>query len=292
MYNKPSWLKVKSIMSGEYLSTLDIVKKNNLHTICESASCPNIGECWSKGHATFLVMGNICTRHCRFCDVPKGIPGQLDQLEPDHIASAVKKMKLKHVVITSVDRDDLKDGGAGHFVKIILKIQKYSPGTTIELLTPDFLRKDESLTLQTLAMVDFAIFGHNIETVPSLYKKIRPISKYDQSLHILKQMKKLRPDIFTKSAIMLGLGETHEEVVQVLKDLRDNNVDFAVINQYLRPSEKHAEVKRYITPEEFNEYKRIAEDMGFLAVRSSPLTRSSHAAGDDYEILRKKTSKL
>jgi lipoic acid synthetase len=287
---KPHWLKVKAPIGKQLDETTKIVEKNGLNTVCEEAACPNRGECWSKQHAAFMILGSVCTRACRFCNVKTGKPDQLDPHEPEKLAQAVVEMNLKHVVITSVDRDDLDDGGASHFANCINSIRKRSPNTTIEVLTPDFLRKGDSYKLVVDAKPD--VFNHNIETVPSLYSYIRPGARYFNSLDLLNKVKQLDNSIFTKSGIMLGLGETETEVLQVMDDLRAANVDFMTIGQYLRPTPAHAEVKKYVTPEEFQYYYQAAVAKGFLMVASSPLTRSSYHADDDFEKLsaaRKKT---
>ena len=281
---KPSWIRVKAGGSKEYAKTRDIVRANGLHTVCEEAGCPNIGECWEKRHATMMIMGDTCTRACAFCNVRTGLPAALDTNEPSRVADAVAQLGLEHVVITSVDRDDLADGGARHFANVIGAIRNAAPKTTIEILTPDFLRKDGALEVVVEARPD--VFNHNLETVPGLYLKIRPGSRYFHSLRLLQRVKELSPEMFTKSGIMVGLGEEREEVLQLMDDLRSANVDFLTIGQYLQPTRKHAEVKRYVTPEEFSSYERTARTKGFLLVSSSPLTRSSYHAGDDFERLR------
>ncbi|MBS0235815.1 MAG: lipoyl synthase [Proteobacteria bacterium] len=281
---KPDWIRVKAPTSAQFHEVRELARKHNLNTVCEEAACPNIGECWQKQHATFMILGSVCTRSCRFCNVATGMPDKLDPHEPDNIAEAVFKLGLKHVVITSVDRDDLPDGGAAHFVQCINKIRLRSPGTTVEILTPDFLRKDGAIETVVAAQPD--VYNHNIETVPSLYQKIRPGARYFHSLHLLNQVKKLNPKIFTKSGIMVGLGETQEEVLQVMDDLRSANVDFITIGQYLQPTPNHAEVARYVHPDEFDYYARIARVKGFLMVSASPLTRSSYHAGEDFAILQ------
>ena len=285
MAKKPSWIKVKAPLSKGYKDTKRIVKKNNLKTICEEASCPNIGECWSKGHATFLIMGDICTRGCAFCNVKTGVPFKLDVLEPDRIGRAVSKMNLSHVVVTSVDRDDLPDGGAQHYVKTIDAIKKYSPSTTIEILTPDFLKCDDDVIFQILNS-EPDVFNHNLETVPSLYPVVRPGARYFASLELLKNSKKNNNRIFTKSGIMVGLGEEHDEIIQVMDDLRSADVDFLTIGQYLQPSIKHHPLVRYYNPDEFKQLELIAKSKGFLLVSSSPLTRSSYHADEDFAKLQ------
>ncbi len=282
---KPEWIRSKLSNSKEFFLTKTIVNKNNLVTVCQEANCPNITECWSKRHATFLIMGNTCTRACAFCDVITGKPKALDSFEPYEIANAVKKLNLKHAVITSVDRDDLNDGGANHFYEVIVETRKLNPSTTIEALTPDFLRKGESYKKIVEAAPD--VFNHNIETVPGLYRQVRPGSRYFASVELLKNIKKINKNIFTKSGIMVGLGENQDEILQVMDDLRSANVDFLTIGQYLQPSAKHHPLDRYYKPEEFEELKTIAESKGFLLVSSSPLTRSSYHADEDFTVLQK-----
>ena len=281
---KPEWIRSKLTNSKEFFLTKTIVNKNNLVTVCQEANCPNITECWSKRHATFMIMGDTCTRACAFCDVKTGVPGKLDQLEPVKIAEAVKKLNLKHVVITSVDRDDLDDGGSEHFFEVINQTRKSNPNTTIEVLTPDFLRKGDAYKKVLDAKPD--VFNHNIETVPSLYLKVRPGSRYFASLELLKNVKKLNKNIFTKSGIMVGLGETRDEILQVMDDLRAADVDFITIGQYLQPSTKHYPLDRYYTPKEFEDLGTIAKAKGFLLVSSSPLTRSSYHADEDFAKLQ------
>ncbi len=281
---KPEWIRSKLTNSKEFFLTKTIVNNNNLVTVCQEANCPNITECWSKRHATFMIMGDTCTRACAFCDVKTGIPGKLDQLEPVKIAEAVKKLNLKHVVITSVDRDDLDDGGSEHFFEVINQTRKSNPNTTIEVLTPDFLRKGDAYKKVLDAKPD--VFNHNIETVPSLYLKVRPGSRYFASLELLKNTKKVNKNIFTKSGIMVGLGETRDEILQVMDDLRAADVDFITIGQYLQPSTKHYPLDRYYTPKEFEDLGRIAKAKGFLLVSSSPLTRSSYHADEDFAKLQ------
>ena len=283
---KPSWIRTKILDSQNYFQTKLILNKKKLHTVCQEANCPNIYECWSKRHATFLIMGDVCTRACGFCDVKTGKPSFLDPKEPLKIAQATKELNLKHVVITSVDRDDLKDGGANHFSKVIKETRKLNKNTTIEVLTPDFLRKGESYKKVVLANPD--VFNHNIETVPSLYRAVRPGSRYFASVDLLKSAKEINKTIFTKSGIMLGLGETKEEVLQVMDDLLTAKVDFLTIGQYLQPSVKHYPLNRYVHPDEFQEFKEIAISKGFLIVSSSPLTRSSYHADEDFAVLQKK----
>jgi len=281
---KPDWIRSKLTNSREFFLTKTIVNNNNLVTVCQEANCPNITECWSKRHATFMIMGDTCTRACAFCDVKTGVPGNLDPLEPIKIADAVKKLKLKHVVITSVDRDDLDDGGSEHFYNVINQTRKSNPNTTIEVLTPDFLRKGEAYKKVIDAKPD--VFNHNIETVPSLYLKVRPGSRYFASLELLKNAKKIDKNIFTKSGIMVGLGETKDEILQVMDDLRAADVDFITIGQYLQPSTKHYPLDRYYTPKEFDVLGTIAKAKGFLLVSSSPLTRSSYHADEDFAKLQ------
>ena len=281
---KPEWIRSKLTNSKEFFLTKTIVNNNNLVTVCQEANCPNITECWSKRHATFMIMGDTCTRACAFCDVKTGVPGKLDQLEPVKIAEAVKKLNLKHVVITSVDRDDLDDGGSEHFFEVINQTRKLNPNTTIEVLTPDFLRKGDAYKKVLDAKPD--VFNHNIETVPSLYLKVRPGSRYFASLELLKNVKKVNKNIFTKSGIMVGLGETRDEILQVMDDLRAADVDFITIGQYLQPSTKHYPLYRYYTPKEFEDLGTIAKAKGFLLVSSSPLTRSSYHADEDFAKLQ------
>ena len=282
---KPEWIRSKLSNSKEFFLTKTIVNKNNLVTVCQEANCPNITECWSKKHATFMIMGDTCTRACAFCDVKTGKPSELDQLEPIKISQAVKKLDLKHVVITSVDRDDLKDGGSKHFFEVIKQTRKTNPNTTIEVLTPDFLRKGDSYKVVVESNPD--VFNHNIETVPSLYKKVRPGSKYSGSIDLLKSAKEMNNKIFTKSGIMMGLGETKEEVLKVMDDLILAKVDFLTIGQYLQPTNKHYPLNRYVHPDEFKELKELALDKGFLIVSSSPLTRSSYHADEDFSEMKK-----
>ncbi len=282
---KPTWIRTKIIDTENYFKTKKIVNEKKLHTVCQEASCPNISECWSKKHATFMIMGDVCTRACSFCNVKTGKPSYLDPLEPFKIAQATKELKLKHVVITSVDRDDLDDGGANHFSRVILETRKMNKGTTIEVLVPDFLRKGESYKKVVNANPD--VFNHNIETVPSLYRIVRPGSRYFASIHLLKSAKDMSKKIFTKSGIMLGLGESREEIIQVMDDLLLANVDFLTIGQYLQPTTKHFPLKRYVHPDEFKELKEIALSKGFLIVASSPLTRSSYHADEDFSKMKK-----
>jgi len=285
---KPPWLRVKAPGAGEFEATRAVLRSHRLVTVCEEAACPNIGECWGKRHATFMIMGDTCTRACAFCNVRTGKPGALDAGEPARVAEAVAALRLAHVVVTSVDRDDLADGGAAHFATTIRAIREACLATSIEVLTPDFLRKDGAIEIVVDAKPD--VFNHNIETVPSLYRRIRPGADYRASLNLLKRAKALDPRMFTKSGIMVGLGEEAVEVRRVMDDLRAAAVDFLTIGQYLQPTRKHAAVRRFVTPEEFDAYKRIAEAKGFLLVASSPLTRSSHHAGEDFA--RLKTARL
>ncbi|HWJ71819.1 MAG TPA: lipoyl synthase [Kaistia sp.] len=284
LLRKPDWIRVKAPGSPVYRETQDIVKKNGLVTVCEEAGCPNIGECWSKKHATFMIMGDTCTRACAFCNVRTGMPEALDRAEPQKVAEAVAKLGLEHVVITSVDRDDLDDGGAQHFAEVILAIRAAAPGTTIEILTPDFLRKPGALELVVAAKPD--VFNHNLETVPSKYLKVRPGARYFHSLRLLQRVKELDPGMFTKSGIMVGLGEERNEILQLMDDLRVADVDFLTVGQYLQPSRKHHPVIRFVTPDEFKSFETIGYAKGFLMVSSSPLTRSSHHAGEDFARLR------
>jgi len=277
---KPDWIRVKAPVSKEFQSTRDIIHKLKLNTVCEEAACPNIGECWSQKHATVMIMGDTCTRACAFCNVKTGVPGALNPHEPENLAQAIAELKLKHVVVTSVDRDDLEDGGAKHFADCITAMRKRAPDTTIEVLTPDFLRKEHGIPIVVAAKPD--VYNHNIETVPRLYKTIRPGARYFGSLHLLKTVKEIDPSIFTKSGIMVGLGEEKDEVLQVMDDLRSADVDFMTIGQYLQPTPAHAPLMRYVTPDEFEFYGRQAKAKGFLMVSSSPLTRSSYHAGDDF----------
>ncbi len=285
---KPDWIRSKLSNSKEFFLTKTIVNKNNLVTVCQEANCPNITECWSKRHATFMIMGDTCTRACAFCDVKTGKPSKLDEFEPLKIAQAVKKLNLKHVVITSVDRDDLEDGGSNHFSLVINQIRKINENTTIEVLTPDFLRKGDAYKKVLEANPD--VFNHNIETVPSLYLKVRPGSRYFASLELLKNAKKINKKVFTKSGIMVGLGESKDEILQVMDDLVAADVDFLTIGQYLQPSVKHFPLERYYTPQEFNELGTIAKAKGFLLVSSSPLTRSSYHADEDFAKLQQNRS--
>jgi lipoic acid synthetase len=281
---KPDWIRVKAPVSQGYVATRELMRTNNLHTVCEEAGCPNIGECWEKKHATFLIMGDTCTRACAFCNVKTGLPGPLDPSEPAHVAEATHKLGLAHIVVTSVDRDDLSDGGADHFARVIRAIRERCPATTIEILTPDFLRKDGALAQVVAARPD--VFNHNLETVPSLYLTVRPGARYFHSIRLLQHVKELDPTMFTKSGIMVGLGEKRNEVLQVMDDLRSADVDFLTIGQYLQPTRKHHAVERFVTPDEFKSYEAIAYAKGFLMVSSSPLTRSSHHAGEDFARLK------
>jgi lipoic acid synthetase len=281
---RPDWIRVKAPTSDIYKTTHQLVRDLKLNTVCEEAKCPNIGECWSQKHATVMILGSTCTRACRFCNIKTGIPDLLDPHEPERLAIAVQKMQLAHVVITSVDRDDLPDGGASHFAECINQIRQSSPLTTIEVLTPDFLKKEGAIGIVVKAKPD--VYNHNIETVPSLYKNIRPGARYYHSLNLLHTVKKLDPHIFTKSGMMVGLGEDKEEVIQVMEDLRAAEVDFLTIGQYLQPTPNHAIVDRYVTPDEFKYLERVARTKGFLMVSASPLTRSSYHAGADFEKLK------
>jgi len=281
---KPDWIRVKAPVGRGYAQTRDIVREHGLHTVCEEAGCPNIGECWEKAHATMMIMGDTCTRACAFCNVRTGLPGALDSDEPENVARAVEKLGLSHVVVTSVDRDDLADGGAGHFAAVIRAIRARSPKTTIEILTPDFLRKNGAVDTVMNAPPD--VFNHNLETVPRLYLSVRPGARYFASLRLLARVKEIDARAFTKSGLMVGLGETREEIMQVMDDLRAANVDFLTIGQYLQPSRKHAAVARFWTPDEFKALEAIARAKGFLMVSASPLTRSSYHAGEDFLQLR------
>ncbi len=281
---KPDWIRVKAPGSPAYSETHRIIRENGLVTVCEEAGCPNVGECWEKRHATMMIMGEICTRACAFCNVRTGLPLPLDPEEPNKVANAVEKLGLEHVVITSVDRDDLEDGGAQHFAEVIAAIRARMPKTTIEILTPDFLRKPGALEVVVAARPD--VFNHNLETVPSNYLTVRPGARYFHSIRLLQRVKELDPEMFTKSGIMVGLGEERNEVLQLMDDLRSADVDFLTIGQYLQPTKKHAKVERFVTPEEFTSYATIARTKGFLMVSSSPLTRSSHHAGEDFAKLR------
>ena len=282
---KPNWIRSKLLNSKEFFITKSVINQNNLVTVCQEANCPNITECWSKRHATFMIMGDTCTRACGFCDVKTGKPDKLDPFEPYKISNAVKKLNLKHVVITSVDRDDLPDGGSHHFFEVIKTTQKNNPNTSIEVLTPDFLRKGEAYKKVLEANPD--VFNHNIETVPSLYRKVRPGARYFGSLELLKNSKQINKNVFTKSGLMVGLGETKDEILQVMDDLISADVDFLTIGQYLQPSPKHFPLVRYYHPDEFNELEQQAKAKGFLLVSSSPMTRSSYHADEDFKVLQK-----
>ncbi|MHC5306879.1 lipoyl synthase [Bartonella sp. LJL80] len=282
---KPDWIRVKAPTSRTYAETRDIVRTNKLVTVCEEAGCPNVGECWNQRHASFMILGEICTRACAFCNVSTGIPLPLDKDEPERVADAVAQMGLKHVVITSVDRDDMPDGGAQHFADVIHAIRRKSPTTTIEILTPDFRHKDGALEIVVAAKPD--VFNHNLETVPSKYLKVRPGARYFHSIRLLQRVKELDPTIFTKSGIMVGFGEERNEILQLMDDLRTADVDFMTIGQYLQPTRKHHPVIRFVPPEEFESFAKIGKTKGFLHMASSPLTRSSHHAGDDFEALQK-----
>lgn len=282
---KPDWIRVRAPVGKDYAETRKIVKDNDLVTVCEEAGCPNIGECWAQKHATFMILGDTCTRACAFCNVKTGLPDAVDHDEANRIADAVVKMELQHVVITSVDRDDLDDGGAQHFVDVINAIRTASPATTIEILTPDFLRKSGAVEMVIDAKPD--VFNHNLETVPRLYLSVRPGARYFHSLRLLERVKERDPAQFTKSGLMVGLGETKEEVMQVMDDMRSAGIDFLTIGQYLQPTRKHASVERFVDPKEFKAYETIARAKGFLMVSATPLTRSSYHAGDDFKRLRK-----
>lgn len=284
MLRKPDWIRVKAPVSKTFQDTKELMRKYKLNTVCEEAACPNIGECWSQKHATVMILGSVCTRACSFCNIETGRPDLLDPHEPENLAKALEHLGLEHIVITSVDRDDLPDGGANHFVECITKIRQTSPKTTIEILTPDFLKKDGAIEKVARAKPD--VFNHNIETVPGLYHSIRPGARYFHSLSLLKAVKEIDPMIFTKSGLMVGLGEKKEEILQVMDDLRIANVDFLTIGQYLRPTVRHAPVDRYVTPEEFEFYQKAAYNKGFLMVSASPLTRSSYHAGEDFAKMR------
>ncbi len=281
---KPDWIRVKAPVSSGYVATREIVRANRLHTVCEEAGCPNIGECWEKKHATFMIMGDTCTRACAFCNVKTGLPAALDPAEPEHVAEATAKLGLTHVVITSVDRDDLADGGAAHIAATITAIRARCEQTTIEVLTPDFLRKTGAV--ETVAAARPDVFNHNLETVPSNYLTVRPGARYFASLHLLQRAKEIEPSLFTKSGIMVGLGEERNEILQVMDDLRAADVDFLTIGQYLQPSRKHHPVMRYVPPDEFKALETIAYAKGFAMVSASPLTRSSHHAGEDFARLK------
>ena len=281
---KPEWIRVKAPVSKGYGETAAIVRAHGLHTVCEEAGCPNIGECWDQKHATFMIMGDTCTRACAFCNVKTGLPGALDPAEPAHVAQATAKLGLKHVVVTSVDRDDLDDGGAAHFAAVIRAIRAQCPSTTIEVLTPDFLRKEGAVATVVAAKPD--VFNHNLETVPSQYLTVRPGARYFASIRLLQQVKEIDPTMFTKSGIMVGLGEERNEILQVMDDLRAAEVDFLTIGQYLQPTRKHHPVVRFVPPDEFKGYETVAYAKGFLMASASPLTRSSHHAGEDFARLK------
>ena len=282
---KPDWIRVKAPVSQGYRETRDIIRENRLVTVCEEAGCPNVGECWSQGHATMMIMGEICTRGCTFCNVATGRPEALDVFEPGRVAHAVEKLGLNHVVITSVDRDDLEDGGAEHFAQTIRAIRHRSPDTTIEVLTPDFLRCPPA-ALETVVAARPDVFNHNLETVPGLYPEVRPGARYFHSLRLLQRVKEIDPAIFTKSGLMVGLGETRAQVLQVMDDMRSADVDFLTVGQYLQPTSRHHRVDRFVTPDEFAAYEKAAWGKGFLMVSATPLTRSSYHAGEDFERLR------
>jgi lipoic acid synthetase len=284
LLRKPDWIRVKAPVSPGYVETQRIVRANGLHTVCEEAGCPNIGECWEKKHATFMIMGDTCTRACAFCNVKTGLPQALDAAEPERVAEATAKLGLAHVVVTSVDRDDLDDGGAAHFAAVIRAIRSRCPKTTIEVLTPDFLRKPGAAEVVVAARPD--VFNHNLETVPSKYLTVRPGARYFASLRLLQRVKELDPSMFTKSGIMVGLGEERHEVLQVMDDLRAADVDFLTIGQYLQPSRKHHPVVRFVSPDEFDALAAVALAKGFSIVSASPLTRSSHHAGEDFARLK------
>lgn len=281
---KPPWIRVKAPTSPQYHETRKLMRGLDLVTVCEEAACPNIGECWTQKHATMMILGSVCTRACAFCNIATGLPDRLDPHEPDRVAEAVGKLGLKHVVITSVDRDDLDDGGAGHFARVITRIRETAPGTTIEVLTPDFMRKDGAI--ETVAEARPDVFNHNLETVPRLYPEVRPGARYFHSLKLLDRVKQIDPTIFTKSGMMVGLGETKEEVFQVMDDLRSADVDFLTIGQYLQPTAKHHPIDRFVEPAEFESYQAMALGKGFLLVSATPLTRSSYHADSDFAKLR------
>jgi lipoic acid synthetase len=284
LLRKPDWIRVRAPVSRGFAETGRILRDRKLVTVCEEAGCPNIGECWEKKHATFMILGDTCTRACAFCNVKTGLPGPVDLEEPEKVADATAQLGLKHVVVTSVDRDDLADGGAAHFAAVIRAIRQRCPETTIEVLTPDFLRKDGALEIVVAAQPD--VFNHNLETVPSNYLTVRPGARYFHSIRLLQRVKEIDPEIFTKSGIMVGLGEERNEVLQLMDDLRSADVDFLTIGQYLQPTKKHHAVIRYIPPAEFESFATVATSKGFLVVASSPLTRSSHHAGEDFERLK------
>ena len=281
---KPDWLRVRAPTSPAYAATRAIMREHKLVTVCEEAACPNVGECWAKGHATMMIMGETCTRACAFCNVRTGLPGPLDAREPERVAAAVRKLGLAHVVITSVDRDDLADGGAAHFAAVIGAVREENPATSIEVLTPDFLRKKGAVETVTAARPD--VYNHNLETVPRLYPTVRPGARYFSSLRLLQQVKEADPAMFTKSGLMVGLGETREEILQVMDDLRAADVDFLTIGQYLQPTAKHHPIDRFVTPDEFTALAASASAKGFLMVSASPLTRSSYHAGEDFARLK------
>jgi len=284
--NKPNWIRVKAPVGEGYKQTRDIMRENKLVTVCEEAGCPNVGECWNQGHATIMIMGEVCTRACTFCNIATGKPPEaLDPFEPGRVAFAVKKLGLNHVVITSVDRDDVEDGGAAHFAQTIRAVRRQSPNTTIEILTPDFIRCDDS-ALEVIVEAKPDVFNHNLETVPSLYTQVRLGARYFHSLRLLQRVKELDPSIFTKSGIMVGLGEKQHEVTQVMEDMRAADIDFLTIGQYLQPTPKHHAVDRFVTPDEFKTYEKRAWSKGFLMVSATPLTRSSYHANDDFARLR------
>lgn len=282
---KPDWIRVKAPVSQGYKDTRDILRTHKLSTVCEEAACPNVGECWSQGHATMMIMGEICTRGCSFCNIATGRPDALDVFEPGRVADAVKKLGLNHVVITSVDRDDLEDGGAEHFAQTIRAIRHQSPETTIEILTPDFLKCSHEV-VEVVVKAKPDVFNHNLETVPGLYPSVRPGARYFHSLRLLQRVKEMDPSMFTKSGIMVGLGEDRQSVMQVMDDMRAAGIDFLTIGQYLQPTPKHHKVDRFVTPEEFKAYETAAYGKGFLMVSATPLTRSSYHAGDDFARLR------
>ena len=281
---KPDWIRVKAPGGGDYRATRELLRAHNLATVCEEAACPNIGECWAKKHATFMILGSVCTRACAFCNVETGRPDRLDPHEPENVGRAAARLGLAHIVVTSVDRDDLPDGGAGHFVATIEAIRRHAPQTTIEILTPDFLHKAGAIEAVARARPD--VFNHNLETVPRLYPAIRPGARYFHSLRLLQRVKEIDPAIFTKSGLMVGLGETREEVYQTMDDLRSADVDFLTVGQYLQPTRKHAPVDRFVHPDEFRAIAKMARAKGFLMVSASPLTRSSYHAGDDFARLK------
>lgn len=281
---KPDWIRVKAPVSKEYQESQALIRAHQLNTVCEEAACPNIGECWAKKHVTVMILGSVCTRSCRFCNVATGMPDKLDPHEPERVAEALSKLQLSHVVITSVDRDDLSDGGAHHFARVIKAVRAATPGTTIEVLTPDFLRKEGALEIVVEAEPD--VYNHNFETVPRLYPHVRPGARYFHSLQLLFKVKQLAPQMFTKSGMMVGLGEEKGEIYQVMDDLRSAQVDFLTIGQYLQPTPKHHAVMRFVPPQEFQDYERMARGKGFLMVSSSPLTRSSYHAGEDFVKLK------